>query len=157
MNVYLEAPNRVPFEKMGWENTVFLAGSISGARDWQIEAKDRLLPYLNVINPRRANYSSLDPNIEREQIVWEHEMLRFSDKTLFWFSPETLAPITLYELGKMLALSKYQPWRRIYIGIDPDYKRKNDVLIQTQLMDPQLAKKIKFNLGELLDLIIMEN
>ena len=40
-NIYLEAPNYLkPGEIKDWERTVFLAGSISTARNWQIEAKE---------------------------------------------------------------------------------------------------------------------
>lgn len=155
-NIYLKPPEE-PTKISNWEKTIFLAGSITGAKNWQEQAKDRLIPYFNVVNPRRDNYDVLDPAIERQQITWEFTCLRLCDIVLFWFSNETLAPITLFELGKILASSRYQPWRKIYIGIDPEYKRKNDIIIQTQLENIDISRKIRFNLDEMLDLIIEEN
>ena len=43
--INLKAPNTANYSKLDLERTVFLAGSITGARDWQKEATDLLLPY----------------------------------------------------------------------------------------------------------------
>jgi hypothetical protein len=45
----------------------------------------------------------------------------------------------------------------MYIGIDPEYKRKNDVIIQTQLRNKTLAKRIVFSKQDLLEQIIKIN
>jgi len=114
------------------EESIFLAGSISGAHDWQAGAAEKLLPYFNVINPRRDNYNNLDPKIEEEQITWEHYYLTNVDNILFYFSYETLAPITLFEYGTVLEKGAYDHLN-VRVAVHPDYKRRNDVLIQTKL------------------------
>ncbi len=156
--VYLEAPSRlVPGTIKDWQRTVFLAGSITGAGDWQKEAKERLLPYFNIFNPRRANYPQFEPAKEREQILWEHDHLELAPITAFYFAPETLAPITLFEAGKVLATLPYKPYKKIYIAIHPDYKRKNDVVIQTELLSKETIKRTCFDLREMLEMVIREN
>ena len=156
--IYLEAPKYLRLgEIKDWQRTVFLAGSITGAINWQKEASDKLLPHFNVFNPRRANYDTLIPSEEKIQIAWEHDYLGYASIICFYFSNETLAPITLFELGKILGELPYKPYRKAYIAIHPEYKRKNDVIIQTELMSKETAKKTCFNLNEMLDLVIKEN
>jgi hypothetical protein len=113
-------------------NSIFLAGSITGAWDWQKRAADQLLAKYNVFNPRRVNYQGLNPELEREQIIWEWRGLNFCQNILFWFSYETVAPITLFEYGKILGQLKVRH-KNLTVGIHPWYKRKNDVLIQSEL------------------------
>lgn len=110
------------------ENSIFLAGSITGAWDWQKELGKKIIHKWNVFNPRRENYSGLVPNAEREQITWGFKALDFCDTIVFYFSHETLAPITLFEYGKMLKSEK-----NLFVCVHPDYKRKNDVFTQTDL------------------------
>ena len=50
---------------------------------------------------------------------------------LFWFAPETICPITLFEYGKWLVSPK-----RLFVGCHQDYVRKQDVQIQTALERP---------------------
>ena len=152
---YIEAPQRI---KLGSDNvyphnSIFLAGSITGAVDWQNRAKDCLIPYYNVFNPRRENYSTFDPSVEKEQITWEHDHLLFCDNIMFYFSHETLAPITLLEYGKMLSIAQWVQLN-IFVCIHPEYKRKNDVLIQTELMENSKVHPIKFDIYEILEEII---
>lgn len=160
--VYLESPN---YHKAGTLNlckygikSVFLAGSISNAADWQAGVAEKLLPYFHVFNPRRAGFNSqFDEKEDRIQITWEDFYLKRADIILFNFRPETLAPITLFELGKMLMI-KQRSWQKIYINICDGYERKNDVIIQTELIDPEVAKNnIHFNLNEMIKDIIKEN
>lgn len=156
--VYLEAPNRLDHVKIkDWQRTIFLAGSITGAVDWQKEATETLSPHFNIFNPRRANYNTLISGEERVQILWEHDYLEYASIICFYFSHETLAPITLFELGKCLATLPYKPYKKIYIAIHPDYKRKNDVIIQTELLSKETSKRTCFDLNEMLKLIIKEN
>lgn len=141
----IKAPNTIP---AGWANNVFLAGSISNARDWQTEfvrmCRGTLPDSINLINPRRDNFSMDDPTVEREQISWEYNALEHSDVIIFWFSAETVAPITLFELGCYLNTDKV-----IFIGIDPNYTRKRDVVIQTELRSPAVAADIVHSLKDL--------
>lgn len=152
MHHYLECPNRN--EDLDFNRSIFLAGSITGAYNWQDEMKTLLLPHLNVVNPRRSDFDVTAKDVERFQITWEHEMLRRCKYILFWFSYETFAPITLFELGAALNYYKLYPEQEIFIGIHPDYKRKNDVIIQTELVDKELSQRIVFDRTELAKLVI---
>lgn len=155
--LYLDAPHHLErYANIGLDKTIFLAGSITGASDWQRDAAERLIPYFNVFNPRRNNYTP-DESQERIQISWEFKHLELAEITLFYFAPETLAPITLLEYGKQLVKCKYAPFRKTYVCINPDYKRKNDVIIQTELENPIALKRIFFDLEETLQTIITEN
>jgi hypothetical protein len=74
------------------------------------------------------------PDNEMQQICWEYKHLEESDIIVFWFAKETVCPITLYELGKWGTSTK----KTVIIGIDPEYSRKNDVIIQTSLARPEI-------------------
>lgn len=150
MNKYFEAPNLPDDKFIEYDKSIFLAGSITGARNWQIFAKDNLIDKYHVFNPRRTNYDNLIPWLEKEQITWEFNYLIRCKHILFWFSNETLAPITLLELGTLFDNAK-KHWQNVYIGIDPKYKRKNDVIIQTELRASNIP--IVFDLEELIKLI----
>ena len=56
-----------------------------------------------------------------------------AQKILFWFSPETLNPIALYELGTWVRGPK-----PIFVGVHPDYPRRQDVVIQLELARPEV-------------------
>lgn len=139
------------------KTSLFLAGSISGAKNWQasitkIKYKGFDLETLfHIYNPRRDNYDSLNPLVEEEQIFWEFNAIHFCQKILFWFSNETVAPITLFELGSALHTHKYS---NIFIGIDPKYARKNDVIIQTTLRNKFLSERIVYSQKDLVKQII---
>jgi len=131
----------------GKGNSLFLGGGISGCRDWQTELVALLKDTnLVLINPRRKEFNAEDKNLEEEQIKWEFEHLNKSKAILFWFPPETVCPITLYELGKISKTDK-----PIFIGIDKNYSRKNDVMIQTKLIRPDV--NIVWSLNELAEQI----
>jgi hypothetical protein len=96
---------------------------------------------LVLLNPRHASFPISDPNAA-EQITWEHKHLRLANAILFWFPHETLCPIVLYELGAWSNVDKV-----IFVGIHPDYKRRQDVEIQTKLAKPWV--KIVYSLEDL--------
>ena len=155
--IYLEAPNQLEaYSQFDWKHSIFLAGTITGACDWQSDVKNLLSPYFNVFNPRRKSFNVTNKNMEREQIAWEYKYLELAGITLFYFSNETLAPITLLEYGKQLAKCQYQKYRKTYVCIHPDYKRKNDVIIQTELCNPEWVKNIYDDLGDMCGKIIEE-
>jgi hypothetical protein len=158
-NIYLEAPDALDtYGHLNRGRTVFLAGSITGASDWQDEVAKTLLRFgLNVFNPRRDNFDTTAKGVEREQITWEHKHLEIAGITLFYFASETVAPITLLEYGKQLVKCQYAPWRKTYVCIHPEYIRRNDVLIQTELVNPELLVRIFNNLPDMCDAIIKEN
>lgn len=122
--------------------SVFLGGGISGCSDWQKQVVEMIraenialvntedLSDLDIvlINPRRANFPINDPTAAAEQIKWEHDYLMRADAILFWFAPETLCPITLFELGTFARTNV-----PIFVGADPKYQRRQDVQIQMSL------------------------
>ncbi|MDP1695884.1 MAG: nucleoside 2-deoxyribosyltransferase domain-containing protein [archaeon] len=125
---YVECPDI--YKRHNGEKSLFLAGGITGCRDWQSELA-RLLSETNlaILNPRRKFFPKDDPNIEEEQIGWEYEHLKKANAVSFWFPPETLCPITLYELGKQSASRK-----KLFLGLHIAYERIRDVEIQTRLI-----------------------
>ena len=127
---YIESPEI--YKKK--EKALFLAGGITGCPNWQQELVDLLSnENISILNPRRKKYPTNNPNIEKEQITWEYNHLRKADAISFWFPKETLCPIVLYELG---AWSKSD--KTIFVGVHPEYKRKQDVIIQTGLARPEV-------------------
>jgi hypothetical protein len=116
--------------------SLFLAGGISGTFDWQADVVARLadLP-LVLLNPRRKNFPIDDPAAAPAQIEWEFRHIRRATAVLFWFPPETLCPVALYELGGR-ALVREQP---LFVGTHPDYQRRLDVEVQLRLARPEVA------------------
>jgi hypothetical protein len=100
-----EKPNDTPV--MEHYNQVFLAGSIEmgKAEDWQSRvvaefASDDVTFY----NPRRDDWDSSwtqdQSNLQfNKQVNWELNRLNTADIIFFYFSPGTISPISLLELG----------------------------------------------------------
>jgi len=111
---------------------VFLAGGILGADNWQPRAVELLSPYPGTLyNPRRKEPFVRD--MQQAQVEWEFNGLRNAKSIIFWFPPETLCPITLFELGVWLGTDK-----PIFVGTHPNYARRLDVEIQTSLVRKDL-------------------
>lgn len=130
--IYIEAPN---YDFPIGKKSIFLAGTIQGTiTDWQAEVTDALKNFdIVVFNPRRKNFPIHDPSAAEKQITWEHDMLRKADMIQMWLAAETDGPICLYELGAWTMTQK-----PIVIGMDPKYRRRQDVEIQTKLERPEI-------------------
>lgn len=135
----VEAPE--VYEGLGL--SIFLGGGITNCPDWQKEIielfeKSKFGKHptntLYLINPRRADFDVRDPTAAETQIRWEHAYLQMVDAILFWFPKETLCPITLYELGTWTV---HPDNKQIFVGCHPEYQRKQDVEIQTNLARPE--------------------
>lgn len=138
---YIECPKI--YEENNREKSIFLAGGITGCPDWQSELATLLeKENLTLLNPRRKNFPVDDLNACEAQIKWEYNHLKKATGVSFWFPKETLCPITLYELGKQSASNK-----PLFIGINPEYKRKMDVETQTSLIRPEI--KMVYSLFDL--------
>ena len=98
-------------------------------------------------NPNDPNDPN-DPNATDKQIRWEYEHLQTANMIMFWFAPETLCPITLFEYGKWLVRNK-----PLFVGCDPQYKRLLDVQVQTALERP--FQKVYTSLEEVADSILL--
>jgi hypothetical protein len=101
----IRAPDALRLESK--KPRLFLAGSIEEGKavDWQ-KIVTTALADLDIIicNPRRGSWDaswaqSIDFPPFREQVEWELEALDNADLIVFYFAPETKAPITLLELG----------------------------------------------------------
>lgn len=110
--------------------SVFLAGSISegSAEMWQ----DRVIDMLKdeeviVLNPRRADWDStweqkIDNPQFLHQVLWELNGLKSADRIIFYFDPNTKAPITLLELG---LIGGQFPEKCIVVCNEPFYRKGN--------------------------------
>jgi hypothetical protein len=149
MAIIIEAPNEVYSIENQRNIKLFLAGGITNCPDWQKEMVDMLehVNDLTIYNPRRLNFPMDNPKAAEEQISWEYNHLTNADLISFWFSKGSLNPIVLFELGKFIETDK-----KIFIGIDPEYERRQDVEIQTLLSNPSV--EIVYSVKELSDQII---
>lgn len=119
--------------------SVFLAGGITNCPNWQKDVIEGLSDTdLTVLNPRRDNFPIHDPNAADDQIAWEFEALERCDIFSMYFADaDSDQPICMYELGRNIARMQMRfpnTWMyRIVIAADPNYRRFNDVKIQTKL------------------------
>lgn len=152
MNVeYIECPNE--YRRHSNTYSVFLAGGITNCSDWQqqavelFKARGHELDQIILVNPRRESFDVTDPSVTDFQIEWEHRHLAKVHIVLFWFAPETLCPITLYELGVSASRGD-----TIFVGCDPQYQRKLDVVKQLSLLDSSI--KVVDSLSDLVDQVV---
>jgi hypothetical protein len=110
--------------------TIFLAGSIEmgEAADWQAELSEILSPYFNVYNPRRDQWDNTwEQKVEApqfyQQVSWEIEHLERAKNVIFYFDPATKSPITLMELGLVLARQE----QGVLVCCPEGYWRKGNV------------------------------
>lgn len=123
---------------------LFMAGGISGCWNWQDALYqavsyhlDSLLPTgwelnnkpFTIASPRRAHGLEKDGNAAAEQIAWEYAAMSRTALTSFYFTRDTVQPITLLELGKHLS----QPWGNCIVACELGYERAFDVYTQTNL------------------------
>jgi hypothetical protein len=127
---YIEAPN----EFSGPGPAVFLAGGISDAENWQAQLVRKLGNIdATILNPRRRVYPRGDRDEDRRQIKWEYRHLLKADLVAFWFPPQTLCPIALFELG--VCCGSQIP---MIVGVDPNYLRRFDLEVQLELHRPDV-------------------
>lgn len=116
-----------------YRKKVFLAGGITGCPDWQAVAIEMLADQdkLLVMNPRRDDFDVSDLNMTKHQVDWEFRHINYANCMLFWFPRDTLCPITLFELGKIVGAN-----RNLVVGAHPDYKRRIDLIEQLSHTHP---------------------
>ena len=115
---------------------IFLAGGITNCPWWQNEIIEMLKGCVGtILNPRRKDFPIGDPNASLEQITWEFNALEKADIFSMWFSnAESDQPICMYELGRHIALRE-DKMGTVVIGVEPGYRREQDVYIQIGLID----------------------
>ena len=139
MVTVVTAPEKIEFPKTAFK--IFLAGGIQKCDEWQQKIIDMFNQYdfkqnIYLINPRRENFPIDDPNASFEQIEWEFEMLEQCDLfTILFLNSESDQPICFYELGRNIERMKQKfPYiwvRKIIVTVDKNFRRKDDVIIQT--------------------------
>lgn len=104
-------PNRIKVDNN--HDRLFLAGSIEmgKAERWQDAVIQKIKDYkdpryvdLTIFNPRRHDWdNSWEQTYENpffsQQVNWELNSLDHSNHILFYFSPGTVSPVTMLELG----------------------------------------------------------
>lgn len=127
---YIEAPNEYDGEGLA----VFLAGGISDVENWQQSVVEVLSKTdCTILNPRRSEFPTGNKVEEHRQIEWEWRYLQRAELVVFWFPPQTLCPIALFELGT--CCSGDLP---IVVGCDPKYARLFDLVAQLRLRRPEV-------------------
>lgn len=126
-------PLDFPFE---YGQSIFLAGPIQGARDWQSEAieliKQKTVNFkekLYVANPRSPNFNS-GPHDFEKQIDWETHFLKYSANNgviMFWlcnesehFCERAYAQTTRFELAEWSSKLKREINDNGYYAYDRD-------------------------------------
>lgn len=150
-------PEPIPIR--GISPSVFLAGGITRCPQWQDEVieglihdEDGAIAGGTIFNPRRRNFPIGDPDAAREQIAWEFHALHVADVFSMWFSDaDSDQPICMYELGRYVAIRESEIPRTletVVIGVEPGYRREQDVRIQIELINHDLASRISDNLED---------
>jgi len=133
----IKCPNRYDGDK----TSIFIAGGITGCQDWQ-RSVEQFLSDTDVVlfNPRRDEFS--DSNLEQEQVQWEHDYLMSCSAHMFFFPPDSMCPVTMFELGKVASLQK-----PLFVAIHPKFPRCRNVTIQLSIIRPDV--KVVSNLVDL--------
>jgi hypothetical protein len=117
--------------------TVFLAGGITGCRDWQKETIEHLRKFVGrddtqvvVYNPRQEDFDINNPAATIDQITWEYQYLNQVDIfSMYFVGGDQVQPICMYELGRYI-----KPYEEDQvISVEMDYIRKIDVINQVAL------------------------
>lgn len=118
--------------------TVFLAGGISGCRDWQQDVINNLFRMIDkddsqviVYNPRQKDFNVNDQSATDDQITWEFQYLNKVDIfSMYFVGGDQIQPICLYELGRY---TKNVFGYEQVISVEKDYIRERDVVTQVAL------------------------
>ncbi len=138
----VHAPQRVDLS--GKSKSIFLAGSIDQghALDWQASITTKLsnLP-VTILNPRRPDWDASwreDVSFQpfREQVEWEQDMLEAADVIALYFARETMAPISLLELGLFARTGK------MVVACPPGYWKRGNVQIVCQRLKIELVDSV---------------
>ena len=118
--------------------TVFLAGGITGCRDWQKETIEHLRKFVGrddtqvvVYNPRQEDFvGNYNLNATIDQIIWEYQYLNQVDIfSMYFVGGNQIQPICMYELGRYI-----KPYEEEQvISVEKNYIRKIDVVNQVAL------------------------
>lgn len=133
--------------------TIFLAGPVQGAHDWQSEMGEQLLRSgfsMNVASPRRADMedpavrAAFDQEAQFAQIDWElhniHQAIKFGvlvvnfvaqDTSIEYPAGRAYAQTTRFEAGgAILGQEFFDGHANIALRIDPQYRGGNETYIR---------------------------
>ena len=119
--------------------SVFLAGEITNCKEWQKAVIEELeFEDISIFNPRQEHFDVSDKSASYKQILWEFERLEKIDIfSMYYCNDNSDQPICMYELGRNIVRMQNRfpsDWdKRIIISVEDGYRRKADVLIQTEL------------------------
>lgn len=127
----IKAPQEIVIQQD--EITVFLAGAIDNgaAVEWQKHVTEQLSDCENLLllNPRRDDWDSTwDCSIDNpqfvEQVNWELDGLEIANFILVFFPANSIAPISLLELG---LITETKPYGSTIVVCEEGYHRKGNV------------------------------
>ena len=145
----LTAPNDYEYldNKSDKDIFCFLAGGITDCYNWQDRVIKKLkifddcwgLDNLVVCNPRRKNFPIDKQGEATKQIKWEYFYLTTCDIfSMYFCGGRSVQPICLYELGSYTRhfMNRYgeDVLNHIIVSCENEYSRKNDVIIQSELL-----------------------
>ncbi len=131
----IQAPN--PYIIEDGEFSIFLAGS-AGNHDWRTELLTPLLEKhkdmpIVFLNPYRLDYPKKVSELQ-EQNQWECDSLQKTNGVIFWLCDETLAPLSLLELGLFL-----EGARPMFFGMNPNYKISFEIKDRIRIFKPTVS------------------
>ena len=124
-----------PFDKFSnisnSQVSLFLAG---GSTKWRETVEHTLecnedFHSVVILDPYDENYSTL-PNT-----AWEAQMMKKADCIVFWFTKESVCPVSLFELGYALR----DHTKDIIIGVEPGYPKEDELDAQLITLCPKLV------------------
>lgn len=130
-NIIIKAPQKyINTDKVF---KIFLAGTCSDKGNWQSQIENMMIDKsfdegsIISFNPRREDWPT-DKDLQIEQIQWEYKYRKLADYIIFNITPDTEAPISLFELGQYLS----EP-RKISVFVTPEYKHYNNIKVASEL------------------------
>lgn len=132
----------------GRDINIFLAGSIEQgtAEEWQNHVIQSFTDLsCTIYNPRRAQWdaswvqSIANPQF-KEQVIWELTAIDNVDLVLFYFDPNTKAPISLLELGRVSQHTN----KEVFVCCPEPFYRKGNVDIVCELLRITTYPKLQY-------------
>lgn len=123
---------KCPDEQVSYtgRESFFLCGSIIG-EEWRDQIVESLKNFdVDIYNPKRLSWKEA---LEKDQVIWENSYLGRSNVIVFWFSEESVCPISLFELGVHLFSNKV-----LYVGFSPKYQKLINLQTQLKLINPNM-------------------
>lgn len=129
--------------------SVFLAGSIemNKAVRWQDRVQNELSGYnINIYNPRREDWNSdwkqsISEPAFVEQVAWEVRHIEKADIVYFYIDPNTMSPITLWELGLMMKHA-----HKIIVCCPEGYWRKGNIDVYSKIFGYALVDNFEVSM-----------